>query len=627
MKELYKNKRFRHIMASLLFLLIAAILLMFFLEYRYFLNDFGKTWSFFFKTPQVFFFNAFLLWLLLVIIWAICGRPILAAGIGAVALLVITYIHIAKYNSRGYPLLPEDFQLASEASTLTKFVDIWSIVRLVIAIIITAGLFFAFSYYCGKKFHLKYEKEKDEGLFKRHFVIVRTLILAASITIFLTSTIFVRHNEGIRYEPIFLGTRFTAWNQNRNYDENGFILGFLYNFQKLSLDTPKNYSEERIGNTKKKYEMIANYENEGRINPADEDVSVVVILNESFFDPTVEFNGKKMTDYYRNEGGDIMPNLHRIQKETASGNMYTLDYGGGTANIEFEVFTGLSNFWMNIVPYTSLIPKTGKVPSIASMLKSKKFVTTAIHPFNGGMYKRNISLKNEGFDTFTTELEMDYTEHDGNSEYINDKSAYDQTLKTLREGEGNQMIGLITMQNHTPYNDTNYETYDFTVEQTEGISDTRKSQLEVYYQSLHTSDQYLGEFIDELKTLDKKVVVLFFGDHAAGLFNITNNSNEKEVRDLSRVTPYFIYANYDAGLKAGEKLPTTSPNCLVNTMLDKLNWQKDTYMYLAADACKEQPILATTYLEGLDFEMTEVLEDYKLLTYDILGGKKFWYSK
>ena len=360
MKELYKNKRFRHIMASVIFLAIAAVLLMFFLEYRYFLNDFSKAWDFFFKTPQVFFFNAFLLWLLLVIIWAICGRPILSAALGTIALLVITYIHIAKYNSRGYPLLPEDFQLASEASTLTKFVDIWSIVRLVIAIIITAGLFIAFSYYCGKKLNLKYEKEKDEGIIKRHFVIARALILAASVTVFLTSTIFVRHNEGIRYEPIFLGTRFTAWNQNRNYDENGFILGFLYNLQKLSLDTPKNYSEERIGNTKKKYEMIANYENEGRINPADEDVSVVVILNESFFDPTVEFQDKKMSDYYRHEGGDILPNLHRIQKETASGNMYTLDYGGGTANIEFEVFTGLSNFWMNIVPYTSLIPKTGK---------------------------------------------------------------------------------------------------------------------------------------------------------------------------------------------------------------------------------------------------------------------------
>ena len=56
MKELFKNKRFRHIMASLIFLAIAAILLMFFLEYRYFLNNFGKAWDFFFKTPQVFFF-------------------------------------------------------------------------------------------------------------------------------------------------------------------------------------------------------------------------------------------------------------------------------------------------------------------------------------------------------------------------------------------------------------------------------------------------------------------------------------------------------------------------------------------------------------------------------------------
>ena len=627
MKQVFKNERFRHILASIIFLAIAAILLMFFLEYRYFLNDFGKAWNFLFKTPQVFLFNAFLLWLLLVIIWAICGRPILSAGLMTVALLIITFIHITKYRSRGYPLLPEDFQLASEASTLTKFVDMWSIVRLIVAIIITICLFIAFSYYCGKKFHLKREKQDDEGIIKRHFVIARVAILAVSVTVFMTSTIFARHNEGIRYEPIFLGTRFTAWNQNRNYDENGFILGFLYNFQKLSLDTPNNYSEERIGNIKEKYNIIADYENEGRINPADENVSVVVILNESFFDPTVEFQGKKMSDYYRHEGGDIMPNLHRIQKETASGNMYTLDYGGGTANIEFEALTGLSNFWMNVVPYTSLIPKTGKVPSVASMLKSKQFTTTAIHPFNGGMYKRNISLKNEGFDTFTTEIEMDYTEKDGKSDYINDKSAYNQVLKTLRESDDNQMIGLITMQNHTPYSDDNYEVREFTVEQTEGITDHRKSQLETYYLSLHTSDQYLGEFIDELKTLDKKVAVLFFGDHAAGLFNITNDSEDKEVRDLSRITPYFIYTNYDSGLKAGETLPTTTPNCMINTMFNRLNWQKDSYYYLTDAVCKEQPILAATYLDGLEFEMTETLEDYKLLTYDILGGKKYWYSK
>jgi hypothetical protein len=26
----------------------------------------------------------------------------------------------------------------------------------------------------------------------------------------------------------------------------------------------------------------------------------------------------------------------------------------------------------------------------------------------------------------------------------------------------------------------------------------------------------------------------------------------------------------------------------------------------------------------MEFEMTEVLQDYQLLTYDILGGEKYW---
>ena len=126
--------------------------------------------------------------------------------------------------------------------------------------------------------------------------------------------------------------------------------------------------------------------------------------------------------------------------------MYSLDYGGGTANIEFETFTGLTNFWLNTVPYTALVPKAGEIPSIARTLKDAGHSTVAIHPYNGGMYKRNISLKNEGFDEFITEIEMEYTEHEGTSEYINDKSAYEETLKALRGSEDAQVVGLITMQ-------------------------------------------------------------------------------------------------------------------------------------------------------------------------------------
>lgn len=618
------NKKVRFICASLLFLAIAAVVLTWFLEYRYFINNFSRSWDFVFGSPAVFFFNAFLLWLILVAFWALTGRPVLSVGIVFTVIAVMTYIHISKYNSRGYPLLPEDFQLASEASTLTKFVDIWSIVRLIISIIIICVLLGLFAHYFGEKFYLRYreEKRKDNFIF-RHLLVTRAIFLFGAIFVFMSSTVFVRHNLGIRYEKIFLGTQFTAWNQNRNYDENGFILGFLYNFQKLALGAPEGYSEERIANIKEKYKIIAESENKKRKDPSKENTSVVIILNESFFDPDVSFQGKNFGDYYK-ISGEVLPELHALQKRSASGSMYSLDYGGGTANIEFEALTGLTNFWLNTVPYTALIPKAGKVPSIASMLNKSGFSTQAIHPFNGGMYKRDIALKNEGFSKFTTEIEMDYTEHDGNSEYINDRSAYQQTLKALRESSESQVIGLITMQNHTPYHGNNYEHYDFSVEADPELPDNRKISIPTYLQSLHESDKYLGEFIRELDNLDKNVVVLFFGDHSAGLFDNVNNSEDKEVRDLARVTPYFIYANYDAGLKAGTKLPTTTPNCMVNTMLNQLRWQKDSLYYLVDDACREQPILATNYLDSTDFELTETLQNYQLLTYDILGGQRYW---
>ncbi|MCQ2571128.1 MAG: LTA synthase family protein, partial [Candidatus Saccharibacteria bacterium] len=337
-----------------------------------------------------------------------------------------------------------------------------------------------------------------------------------------------------------------------------------------------------------------------------------------------EFQGKKFSDYYKIEGGDVLPELHKLQKKTSSGLMYSLDYGGGTANIEFEALTSLTNLWTNTVPYTALLPKAGEVPSIASMLKKQNYSTSAIHPFNGGMYKRNIALKNEGFDEFTTELEMDYKEHEGDSEYINDQSAYKQTLKALKDSDENQVIGLITMQNHTPYNESTYKEHKFKVTGSKEIDEGRTQSIETYLQTLHESDKYLGEFIGELEKLDKKVVVLYFGDHSAGLFDITNDSNEKEVRDLSRVTPYFIWANYDAGLSASKKLPTTTPNCMVNTMLNRLQWKKDPLYYLLDDVCSTEPILAATYLDEDNFKLTETLQDYQLLTYDILGGERYW---
>ncbi len=537
-------------------------------------------------------------------------------------IIILTYIHINKFNSRGFPLLPEDFQLASQAATLTKFVDAWSIARMVIAILLIVALTVAFEIVLAKKLHLHYHTESPSWT-KRNIIGTRMMIVAVAGLAFFFSTDFVRHNDGTRYEDTFLGTHFTAWNQNRNYDDNGFILGFLYNLQKLRLVEPDKYSESKMAELKAEYDAIAEAENAKRINPADEDINVVVILNESFYDPDTNFQGLSFRDYYKFEG-DVTPNLHRIMQKYPSGLMYSLDYGGGTANIEFEALTSLTNYWIDSVPYTALLPKAGAIPSIAQNLKTQGYSTTAIHPFNGGMYKRNIALANEGFDTFITELEMKYKEHDGNSEYINDKSAYQQTLEVLKDSKENQVIGLITMQNHTPYNSDTYEETEFEVDfELDSEKPQREWEIPTYFQSLHTSDKYLGEFIDELDRLDKKVVVLWFGDHSAGLFDNLNDKGDKEERDLTRVTPYFVYANYDANFTT-ENLPTTTPNCMTNTMHNILNWQKPSLYYLVDKVCAAEPILTPNYLQDRELDDIETMRDYELLTYDILSGKQYW---
>ena len=615
----------KYILSSILFLAIFALFLTWFIEYRYFINDTWRTWDFVFGRFRPFIFNAFLVFLILLAFWGLTGRPAVAACSFWIIMTIVCYINANKFITRANPLLPEDFQLAGAGGSLTKFIDPWSIVRLILACLVVVIITTIFCKKLEKRLNLKnpYLEDKKKNFGLRHMVAARVVIFLLSVMAFMNVTEFARHNSGERYEDIaFLNSTFTAWNQTRNYDENGFILGFLYNLQKLEVSQPEEYTDESLAEMSAEYRQLAEQSNKSRIDPEKEDVSLVVILNESFYDPSVEWQGKKFEDYYPHSGGEILPNLRKIQANYPSGIMYSTDYGGGTANIEFETLTGLSNYWQNTVPYTAIIPKLNGVNSVATMLKGQGYDTLAIHPFNGGMYKRNISLKKEGFDEFIDENEMIYTERDGNSEYINDRSAYKQTLDALEATNNNQAILLITMQNHTPYHEGIYEETQFKIAD-DTIDEEHRGEISTYYQMLHNSDAYLGEFIAGLEKLNKKVAVLYFGDHSAGLFDIVRENENKEVRDLSRLTPYFVYTNYDADYQT-EHLPTVTPNCTVNVALNTLNWQKAVRYYFLDEVCATTPILAPSYYDDSELVETETLKKYRLLIYDILSGKNNW---
>ncbi len=613
-----KNKR--QLLTNFLVLAFAAIFLTWFLEYRYFINNASDTWVFVFERPLVFWYNSFLVWLILLFLTALTRRPLISFSVLWSLIIILTYIHINKFSARGFPLLPEDFMLAGEATSLAKFIDVWGMVALVLGVILTWVLGAILQKWFGKYLKLERATKSEQSFIKKHALISRGILLALSVMVFLGATDFVRNHKGQRYEDItWLNSQLVAWNQVRNYNYNGFVLGFLYNWQKFKLTEPADYSEERVGEIRDTYEKLAKQKNKNRLDLSEEAIDVVVILNESFFDPAVEFQGESFENYYPHEGGEILPTLRYVQANYPSGYMYSTDYGGGTANIEFEVLTGMTNYFTNTVPYTDLIPRAGSVDSLASYLNTQGYASTAIHPFNGSMYKRNIVLEKFGFSNFITELEMDYTDKEGSAEYINDRSAYRQTLDVLGQ-EGKQFVTLITMQNHLPYNHDIYEETDFSVT-SDNLDDGKKQEIAVYYQMLHNSDKYLGEFIQALDASDKKTAVLFFGDHSAGIFELTNGHEDKKVRDLSRLTPYFVYTNFET---EKQELPMTTPNCLSNTLLDVIGAQKPKINYLLDAICAEAPILTNTWLDEAGAVDSEALKNYEMIIYDVLGGKKYW---
>ncbi len=615
---------------KLLILAAVAIFAAWLTEYRHFINDADRAWQFVAERPLVFWYTALILFFVILGIYGIFRKIGLAAATMVATVLVVGYIHIAKFNFRGSPLLPEDFQLGSQAGTLTKFIDPWEIVRLVIAVIMVFALGVIFDRITSNWLQRKRTAKKNIWWYGYRLT-SRIAIIAIAVAGFLAMTDFARNHENEREIKVeFLSSRFIDWNQTENYTDNGFLIGFLYNISKLEVTEPNGYSKEKVAEIKSELDAKKSTADESGdlTSLKNAGYNIVLVLNESFFDP------ENIRNVYNYDGGDVTPNLHRLQntRGVLSGTMYSVDYGGGTANIEFEILTGLTNYFLKTVPYTNLLPYQKSIPSIASFAKENGYKTTAMHPFNGGMYKREIVLPRMGFDEFITEQDFEFTEKDGSSEYINDRSSYNQALKVLADSSEPQLISLVTMQNHAPYEVEEYGKSKFNVTNLE--PGTERSAIETYLMTMNSSDQYLGEFYEKVMALDEPTVVLFYGDHSAGVFPRVIESEDYAISSTARQTPYLLFSNFEmknapvlaksaTALETNE-LPTTTPNCLANTMLNVLKVEKPTLNYLLDTICKDEPILTDAYFNGATPFMSSELSAYEILSYDITAGKQYY---
>lgn len=368
----------------------------------------------------------------------------------------------------------------------------------------------------------------------------------------------------------------------------------------VTMTRPKQYSKKTIKNLEEKYKHIAANYNQSRIEKI-ENQTVIYLLSESFSDPA-RVEGVTMSE-------NPIPNIQEIKNQTTSGLMKSDGYGGGTANMEFQTLTGLPFY--NLSPstsviYTEVVPGMNKFPSISDFYNRKN--RTVIHLASPSNYSRNIIYNNLGFNKFihygTKGLKGDQIS--GN---YSDKTTYEQILNNLKENQS-QFFSVMTMQNHMPWTEPNPVTISANYA---GFSDADNQTLSNYVRMLHHTDIATKDFLDRLSKINKKVTVVFYGDHLPGLYPQSAFKNNPESQYL---TDYFVWSNYET-----PKLnyPIVNSSDFTALLLEQTNSKVSPYYALLTEVLHK----ASVGKKNLDAEGRQIAEDLKLIQYDIVAGKGY----
>ncbi|EOS7676930.1 LTA synthase family protein [Enterococcus hirae] len=532
---------------------------------------------------------------------AVLGSFLFGTFFYLVGIGILGYANYLKMTYRQEPIYPDDLKMIKEFGLLKDMTGTISFYLLAgMILLVVAGGCWAI--------YRSFKKDKK-------FQAIRVITLFTTIFALIYISHFNNPNNLLRkaYNKTAL---WIPYSQKMNYYNTGFIGGFLYNLKIDPMEKPKGYSEEKIKEITSHYQKLADEKNK---TASEEQPNIIYVMSESFSDPS-RLNGVEIT-------GDPLADYYAVADQTYSGQMLSQNYGGGTANIEFEALTGFSMGLFNAqltTPYTILVPKMNQLPSIVSTLKDQNYHTTAIHPYNTSMYKRKDVYEVLGFDEFISENTMTYTDTIEDNPYISDASAYQEVMDLLKEDDTPQFIHLVTMQTHMPY-DGKYQQLEYTAktEDNSGISS-----LENYLQDISYSSQSLKAFTEELKKLSRRTLVVFWGDHLPGIYSDTiQNSNEKHTLHETQ----FLMFDSQGELEKTEA-PVTSPFYFAADLMNQTNQQTTGFYQLLLALQNELPAFERElyYQEGqwhreaqLNKKQAELYQAYEMIQYDIVSGEKY----
>lgn len=569
-----------------------AIVLNYFFQF-----SLGRTEPFlgiYFTIPDAILFQILVLTAIILFVYIAINQYWIASCLILLVSVSFVIANFIKFGMRNEPVLPSDLTWLTKPATLLGFVDASQILYTIgglVAIVVLSLL--------GMRYFFK---GKIISSWKAQVLLVLSMFL---LFINVASVFSDKENGKIKSNVPIISTlnnyQDIDWLGNTsNARYKGLTYVWMNQLTTEVIQKPEGYSKDRLAKIEAKYNELANGINKERQNYLN-DQTVIYVLSESFSDPR-KIEGVELTQ-------NPIPNIENVMRNHTSGQMQSDGYGGGTANMEFQTLTGLPFY--NLSPsvsviYTEVVPKMNKLPAISDSYSSQN--RTVIHLASPSNYSRNIIYKDLGYDTFihygTQGLQGD---HIGGN--YSDKTTYNQVLDHLKTDQS-QFFSVMTMQNHMPWTEVNpiYMSASYP-----GFTEAGNKTLSSYVRMLYHTDNATKEFLDKLSKIDKKITVVFYGDHLPGLYP---QSAFKDHPENQYLTDYFIWSNYET-----PKLnyPLVNSSDFSALLLEQTNSKVSPYYALLTEVLHK----ASVDKKALDSSAQEIADDLKLIEYDMVGGKGY----
>ena len=531
--------------------------------------------------------------LLSLFIYFVLNRFLLASILLVTILSIFTYANFLKFSMRSEPILPSDLAWLLSPKVLLSFVSTNNIKYLVIVLLVGASLYIGL-----RKFLFK------QNIFssKRYQITSLTMIILACLFVHLIFS-NKKDNKIVNGIPILSkinNNQDITWMGNTTHAHfKSLSFVWLNQLTTQNMQYPKGYNQEKIKSIEKKYKSLTNIMNQSR-SEVIEKQTVIYVLSESFADPR-RIDGVSVSE-------NPIPNTEGIKNNVTSGLMKSDGYGGGTANMEFQTLTGLPFYNLSqsvSVIYTEVVPKMNKFPSISDQYnKSNKI---AIHLESSTNYARNVIYEKLGFKDFITQ-DTKNIKYENEGYHPSDASTYQFVLNNMNDN--GQFFSVISMQNHSPW--AEQEPSELKASNDSFSSDVN-DQLTNYTRLLYHTDVATKDFLDQLSKINKKITVVFYGDHLPGLYPQSTFKNNPESQYL---TDYFVWSNYET-----PKLdyPIVNSSDFTALLLEQTNSKVSPYYALLTEVLHK----ASVDKKDLDEEGRQIAEDLKLVQYDMVAGKGY----